>query len=186
MSFLKKKPIALLLTVLVVVVSTLLSVHMKLGSKCQSISDGFYDGVEFNGYKQKSLDSHLKNVAAYADGLVTIARNYELDTDDVEDASDALKLALRYSRGDASYIYFEYQELMKAVASLQDHLSRTELSERDADGVAQYTSSLIGAQSAMESAGYNESVREFLRSYDRFPSDILGRLAGVQWPEYFA
>ena len=52
--------------------------------------------------------------------------------------------------------------------------------------VTTFVASLIGAQSAMESAGYNESVREFLRSYDRFPSDILGRLAGVQWPEYFA
>ena len=186
MSFFKKKPVALLLTVIVMIASTLLSVNVKLGNKCQRITDGFYDGVEYKGYTQKSLSSHLKNITAYADGLVTIARNYDIDTEDVEGASESLKQALSYSRGYESYTYSQYQALSKAVVMLEDKLSRAELSERDAEGVAQYSSSITGAESAMESAGYNESVREFLRSYNRFPANFLGSLAGVKMPEFFA
>ena len=185
MSFFKKPGIAVFLTVIIVIASTLLSVNVKLGKKCQTITDGFYDGVEFNGYTQKSIASHLKNINAYADGLVTIAKNYDIDTTDLEDASEWLKLALNYSHGYASYIYSEYQGLIKAVTTLEDQLSRVELSERDASGVAQYTSSITGAQSAIESAGYNESVRELLRSYDRVPTDMLAAMAVVSMPEYF-
>ena len=186
MSFFKKRGIAFLLTVCVVIASTLVSVNVKLGRKCQSVSDGFYDGVEFNGYTQKCIASHLKNFTGYADGLVTIAKNYDIDTGDVEDASEWLKLALNYSHGHASYIYSEYQGLIKAVNTLEDQLARTDLEDRDASGVEQYISSITGVQSAIESAGYNESVREFMRSYDRFPTNILGTLANVDMPEYFA
>lgn len=186
MKFLRKTPVAVVIAALLVIAATLLSVNVKLGSKARAVTDGFYDGVEYNGYTQKSIASHLKNINAYADGLITIARNYDIDTSDAEDASEWLKMALNYSHGYASYIYSEYQGLMKAVTTLEDQLGRAELSERDASGLAQYTSSITGAQSAIESAGYNESVREFLRSYDRFPADVLGRLAGVEMPEYFA
>ena len=186
MSFFKKRGVAFLLTICVIIASTLLSVNVKLGKKSQAITDGFYDGVVFNGYTQKSIASHLRNINGYADGLVTIARNYDIDTGNVEDASDWLKMALNYSQGQASYIYSVYQGLMIALNVLEDQLARTDLAERDASGVEQYISSITGAQSAIESAGYNESVREFMRSYDRFPTNTLGALAGVDMPEYFS
>ena len=68
---------------------------------------------------------------------------------------------------------------------MEDQLARADLDARDASGVEQYISSITGAQSAIKSAGYNESVREFMRSYDRFPTNILGTLAGVEMPECF-
>ena len=142
--------------------------------------------MEFKGFKQKSIDSHLRNISAYADGLVTIARNYDIDTSETENASDWLKSTLDYSHSNVSNLYSEYQALIKAVNTMVDQLGRADLSERDASGVEQYVSSITGAQSAIESAGYNESVREFLRIYNRFPANILGRLAGVTPPEYFA
>ena len=186
MSFFKKRGIAFLLTVCVVIAATLVSVNVKLSKKCQSVTDGFYDGVEFNGYTQKSIASHLKNITAYADGLVTIANNYDIDTADVENASDLLKSALAYSQQNRiSNLYREYQSLLKAVNAMEDQLARADLDARDASGVEQYISSITGAQSAIESAGYNESVREFMRSYDRFPTNILGTLAGVEMPECF-
>ena len=150
MTLFKRRWFALLLTLILILASTLLSVHMKLGREAQKPSVSF-------------CASHLKNIAAYADGLVTIARNYELDTGDVEDSSEWLKLALNYSEGDIPYIHYTYQELLKAVTTLEDQLSRTQLSERDASGVRQYSDSITGARSAIEGSGYNESVREFLR-----------------------
>ena len=186
MSFFKKRPVAVVITLIVVIAATLLSVNVKLGSKCRDVIGGFYDGVEYKGYTQKGIATHLRNINAYADGLVTIASHYGLDTEDVEDASEWLKLALDYSRDDIAYIYDTYQDLNKALVGLEYQLDRTDLSERDADGVQQYTASITGAQSSIESAGYNESVREFLRSYDRFPESFLGSLAGVKMPEYFS
>ena len=38
----------------------------------------------------------------------------------------------------------------------------------------------------MENAGYNESVRDFQSKVLRFPASLLGKLAGVKTPEYFA
>ena len=186
MKLLKKPFVALLLSAAVVLSSTLLSVNIRFGGKCRDITDGFYDGVYYNGYTQKSLSSHLKNICGYADGLVTIANNYDIDTGDLLTALDDLKLSLSYSYGYASHIYFCYDELLSPLNALVDQLSRTELSERDADGFVQYRSGINGAQRAMESAGYNESVREFLRSHDQFPTDFLAELAGVEMPEYFA
>ena len=185
MSFFKKRPVALLLTILIVIVATLLSVHVKFGAKCQAVSDTFYDGVEANGYTQKSIASHLKNINAYADGLITIARNYDIDTEDCESSSEYLKMALNYSRDQAPYIHYEYESLLKEVNTLVDQLERASLSDRDADGVSQYLSSINGAKTAIESAGYNEHVREFIRKYDHFPTNVLAALAGVEMPLYF-
>ena len=55
MDFLKKRPVAIILALIIVVGSTLLSVNIKLGSKCQTITDGFYSGVTYNGYEHPSI-----------------------------------------------------------------------------------------------------------------------------------
>ena len=186
MSFFKRRTVALLLTLIVVVASTLLSTNIKLGRKAQDVTDGFFNGVVYNGFQQKGIAAHLKNILAYADGMVTIARNYSLDTADAENASDSLKRALSYADGNISYIHYAYEELLSAVTILEDQLNRAELSERDAEGLRQYSDSLTGARSAIDNAGYNESVREFLREYSQFPTKLLADLAGVKMPQYFA
>lgn len=182
-----KNPVfAVLLCIVLVIASTLLSVHIRFGAKADSVKDGFFIGVENNGYAQKSVCSHLQNISSYAAGLATIAKNYDIDTEDLEEANDYLLLSLNYSLDYASYIYYNYTELMKTVNIMVDQLQRTELTERDASGVEQYVNSITGAQTAIENAGYNESVREFLRKYDRFPTNALAALSGVEMPEYFA
>lgn len=186
MKFFKRRGGAFLAAAVMVIASTLLSVNIKLGGKSQDVIDGFYDGVYYNGYTQKSLASHLRNISAYADGIITIANNYDIDTEDAKWASDDLKNSLRYSYGYAGHIYYCYDELISLVAELEDKLGRVELSERDQEGLADYSSSIDGAQSAIETCGYNESVREFLRDYMRFPAENLADLAGTQLPEYFS
>ena len=181
--------VAILLAILIVAGSTLVSVHVRLGAQCGKVVDGFYDGVSYNGYLQPSISSHLKNIIGYAEGLVTIANNYELDAglvDAVTADADHLRQSMTLSREDISSIYLNYQALSRSVSTLADALGRQTLSERDASGLEQYLTSISGAQSSMENAGYNESVREFQSKGLRFPASLLGKLAGVKFPEYFA
>lgn len=183
MNFLKKPFVAVLLSALIICGSTLLSADIKLGRECQNITDGFYEGVVYENYQHKSIASQIRNICGAADGMVTIANNYDIDTDAVRAATDEMKSALTY--GSVSYLHYLYEDLLQAVKPLEDQLSRTELSDRDAEGFAQYSSTISGAQSVIENSGYNESVRAFLRDEIHFPADFFAELAGVELPELF-
>ena len=184
MNFLKKPFVAVLLSALIICGSTLLSADIKLGRECQNITDGFYEGVEYENYQHKSIASQIRNICGAADGMVTIANNYDIDTDAVRAATDEMKSALTY--GSVSYLHYLYEDLLQALKPLEDQLSRAELSDRDAEGFAQYSSTISGAQSVIENSGYNESVRAFLRDEIHFPADFFAELAGVELPELFA
>ena len=184
MNFLKKHFVAVLLSALIICGSTLLSADIKLGRKCQNITDGFYEGVVYENYQHKSIASQIRNICGAADGMVTIANNYDIDTDAVRAATDEMKSALNLSS--VSYLYGLYENLLSALKPLEEQLSRAELSDRDAEGFAQYSSTISGAQSVIENSGYNESVRAFLRDQIHFPADFFAELAGVELPELFA
>ena len=183
MNFLKKPFVAVLLSALIICGSTLLSADIKLGRECQNITDGFYEGVVYENYQHKSIASQIRNICGAADGMVTIANNYDIDTDAVRAATDEMKNALTY--GSVSYLHYLYEDLLQALKPLEDQLSRAELSDRDAEGFAQYYSTISGAQSVIENSGYNESVRAFLRDEIHFPADFFAELAGVELPELF-
>ncbi len=183
MNFLKKPFVAVLLSALIICGSTLLSADIKLGRECQNITDGFYEGVVYENYQHKSIASQIRNICGAADGMVTIANNYDIDTDAVRAATDEMKNALTY--GSVSYLHYLYEDLLQALKPLEDQLSRAELSDRDAEGFAQYSSTISGAQSVIENSGYNESVRAFLRDEIHFPADFFAELAGVELPELF-
>ncbi len=190
MNFFRRRGVAVALSAVLVLASTLLSVNVKFGRLARDVTDSFYtqSTAVSDGGVYRSAGSHLNNLCAYADGLITIADNYGLDTEEVDWDSECLKLAQSYSDEEISYVYYCYSDLCSSLDKLIDQLHRVELSERDASGLAQYESSVNGARAAIETAGsaYNDSVRAFRRSYDRFPTDFLADLAGVEMPEYFA
>ena len=103
MNFLKKPFVAVLLSALIICGSTLLSADIKLGRECQNITDGFYEGVVYENYQHKSIASQIRNICGAADGMVTIANNYDIDTDAVRAATDEMKNALTY--GSVSYLH---------------------------------------------------------------------------------
>ena len=183
MNLLKKPFVAVLLSALIICSSTLLSVDVKLGKECQNITDGFYDGVVYKNYQHKSIASQIKNICGAADGMVTIANNYDIDTDAVTAATAEMKSALSF--GSVSYLYGLYEDLLNALKPLEEQLSLTELSDRDAKGFDQYSSTISGAQSVIDNSGYNESVRAFYRDVVHFPADFLADLVGVDLPELF-
>ena len=180
--------VAVFLALVLIIASTLISVNIKLGAKSDKVIDGFYDGVKYNGYVQPSVSSQLKNIMDYAAGLVTIANNYDVSGELIDEAQNqinALRGTMSTSRDNAYFIYERYQALIQSVDSLSYALGTQSLSERDQSGVEQYLINITGAMSTIDGSGYNESVRDFYRSYDRFPANVLGRLAGVDYPTYF-
>ena len=185
MSFFKKRGVAWVLAVILVTAATTTSVDAKLGRKAGDVIDGFYDGVYVDGYQQRGIGSHLSNLCSYADSLCIIADGYGYDTEDASWASEALKLAMLYSREDISYIYYDYADLLSALEKLTYQLQRADLSERDAASLEQYVSSIGETKSAIEASGYNATVREFMRKYSHFPADFMADFADVKMPEYF-
>ncbi len=187
--FLSNRLVALFLSALIVAGSTLVSVHAKLGAQCDKIADGFYTGVRYDGDVHASISSQLKDIIGCAEGLVTIANNYEVDAElsgKVRQSVDSLNLSMTRSRSSISSLYSEYQDLSRSVSALADALGRQALSDSDKSAVEQYNNGIAEAQSLIASAGYNESVRTFTSKKLRFPASLLGPIAGVHFPEYFA
>ena len=183
MKFFKNPVVAVLLSLAIVISSTLISTNIKLGKRCDKVSDGFYEGVTYGGYERKSIASHIKNICGAASGLVAVANNYGVDTASLSSAVEMMNSGL--SNGSASENYTLYYRLLSAFDKVEQQLAGEALSERDASGAEQYALTVKGACKAIDESGYNESVREFYRSQLRFPADILGRLAGVDVPQLF-
>lgn len=183
MKLFKNPFVAVLLSLLMVISSTLISTNIKLGRRCEKISDGFYEGVIYNGSKQKSISSNIKTVCGSADELAELAKSYDLDSDNLKEAAKLLRSEL--STGNISDIYSRYFLLLTSFNKLSRSLSELSLSESDALVLEQNTLSFTDACRSIDESGYNQSVREFYREELRFPADILGRIAGVELPQLF-
>lgn len=181
-----KKPVtAILLAVLMIVLSTMLSGSLKLNAASKSVTDGFYNGVTYDGYKHNSIYSQLVNLCGAADGIVSLAANYEIDCSGVSNASDALKSSISTMHDHISSIYDSYSKLCSELSDIERNVDSLELSSRDADGMSQYFQTVANAMRVIDESGYNESVRNF-RSSLGFPADIFIYMCNVRCPEYFS
>ena len=185
MKIFKNRAVAVLLCVLIVIASTLLSTNVKLGREADGVSDGFYKGVTYDGYKHPAISDQLNNICGAADGLASVVASYDVDVVALRQYSADLKDMLSQRTGTYTAVYAKYRDLLDCIEALK--LASVQLSERDASGTEQYFSTVSSASEVIGSAGYNDSVQQFKRSYlDRFPGSILAKLAGVDAPELFA
>ena len=60
-----------------------------------------------------------------------------------------------------------------------------EITASISSGVQQYSEGIHGAISSIESSSYNDTVRQFLREYDRFPVSFYASLGMIDLPEIF-
>lgn len=187
MKILKNRVVAVLLCILVVIASTLLSTNVKLDREADNVSAGFYKGVTYDGYKHPAISDQLNNICGAADGLASVVASYDVDVVALRQYSTDLKDMLNQRTGTYTAVYAKYRELLDCIEALKLELASVQLSERDASGAEQYFSTVSSASEVIGSAGYNDSVQQFKRSYlDRFPGSILAKLAGVDAPELFA
>ncbi len=183
MKLLKNRFVAILISLAIVVSSTLISTNIKLGRLCDKVNNGFYTGVTYNGASHQSIASQLRTISSVAVTLAELSADYGIDAADVIDAAEAMSIGI--SGCSVSENYLLYCELSDAVDKLCDSLSSAGLSALYSAKVEQCVLNMDNARRAIEESGYNESVREFYREKLRFPADILGNLAGVEFPQLF-
>ena len=185
MKAMKNPVVAVLLAIIMVAAATLLSAGTKLEKKSQAVTDGFYNGVRYDGYKHSSAYSQLTNLCGAADGMTAIASNYGIDCNEVSQASKALKDSLSTMHNHIAAIYKCYSALDAALTALDSDIDSAPLSTRDAEGVAAYRETLSNAKRVIAESGYNESVRNYTNSLG-FPAAFFASICGVDAPEYFA
>lgn len=187
MNFFKRPYVAVVLSAVIVLCSTLVSINVKLENKCRDVSAIFYDGVRVSGYDYPAMAAPIKELCSLTDDIILIANNYGIDTEPLSSALSDLELAMQYSDDDVNYIGSCYSSFFKGLRSVENQLQNTGLSERHQTAMADYSVRIEAcASSVTEGAtGYNEYVRNFLRSYDKFPTDMWADLTGTWFPGYF-
>ena len=76
MNFFKRPFVAVLLSALIVLCSTLVSINVKLESKCDAVSDIFYEGVRISGVDYPAMAEPMKQLCALTDDVILIAVNF--------------------------------------------------------------------------------------------------------------
>ena len=71
---------------------------------------------------------------------------------------------------------------------MENQLNGTGLSQRHTAAMEEYSAEISAAVEATEENGaaYNETVREFIREYDRFPTSMWANLTDTYFPGYFS
>ena len=187
MNFFKKPFVAVVLSALIVVCSTLVSINVKLKSKCDAVSDIFYEGVRISRVEYPAMAEPMKQLCALTDDVVLIANNYGIDTGELAQRLDELKLAIQYSDNDVNYIGSCYGDFFKALRAVENQLQSTGLSERHQTAMDEYSAQIASCSETISqgAAGYNEKVRSFLKSYDKFPTNFWADVTGTWFPGYF-
>lgn len=186
MNFLRKPFVAMLISAIFVISSTLLSVHIRLTAECREITDGFVDGIEYNGEYQNGIAYDLRRLNSNIKDIADIAAGCGIDTEELLVKSEDLKLGLTYSSESASYLYYCYEELLVELRAVNGQIAEHELSDQNKEVLNACNSIISEAQTSISRSAYNETVRHFIRDNRGFPTEILADLAGVYMPEYFA
>lgn len=173
----------IILSAALILGSTVFSVRTKLGGKADDVTELFYaDTVD-----SRSLASILQEIGSQASLLAAIGSDYGLDVEDFSYQADWLDMALRYNRGDESYIAQEYSELVKSYQLLRRQLDGLSMSDADRAQASQ-AAAVIDAdivQITVLASDFNGQVRSFNRRYGNPLASFMADLAGVEMPEEF-
>lgn len=187
MNFFKRPFVAVVLSALIVLCSTLVSINVKLQSKCDGVSDIFYDGVRISGVEYPAMAEPMKQLCALTDDVILIANNYGIDTRELSSFQTDLENGLLYWDWRLDALSERYGAFLKALRTVENQLQSTGLSERHQAAMDEYSAQIASCSGtiAQGAVGYNEKVRSFLKSYDKFPTSFWADVTGTLLPGYF-
>lgn len=186
MDFFKKPAVAVILSLIVIFASTLISVSAKLNNKCDKITDGFYSGVRYKGENHDAIAEEITSLCAVTDEIVPIASNYGIDTAALSDSCQQLRALVSSGSRDIGGVYQVYSGFISALKDVEAQLHATGLSSRHEEAMSEYSDEIADCVDDINTACYNDSVREFLRKNDKFPTRNWADLLGISFPEYFS
>ena len=185
MSIFSRRKTAWLLLAAVAVVFTVIGINRSVASQAKKVESSFYTGVYDTaaGYRRPAVDAQLTSRINAALGLVTCCSGVE----EVAGEADALRAA-REALLNAATIEQKYEanrQLESAwlvlASAMQEH--GMDLSD---DAVADYISTLSGAEAMIEQSGYNAGVSAFYETVmGTLPVRMLRFLIFVDMPVYF-
>lgn len=171
MKLVKKRRLAVIIAVVIVLLSTLFGVHRSLIELSYKVEELFYTGVDKSGI---GIDDDLLKRLEYSYNLVSYARKYggcETEADAVLSAREQLSAA-----NSPGAKYSANSELTNTALALYDKLNEGSLSEKDFTYVkSQYNNLLSRNDTIAHEAGlYNQKVREFNNdTLGEFPINFL-------------
>ena len=185
MNLLKKRAVAIVIAVLVVLMSTVLSGSSGLKGAIRDVEMLYYEGVEAEEghYLRPSIDSQMRIRHNTVNSMLGILSGYaELDAavQQLKTAKDHVYNNLgNYDRDTIEGMGWANQELETAITALQLAMEQVSFPEREKEMLETCLNDLAGAQRMIEQSGYNEAVREFnTTDMQRFPANMLLGLQG--------
>ena len=174
------RSVARIVLIVVLCLFTVIGINRSLKKVASDIEAGFYNGVKnADGYTEKSIQSHLDNVADASNGLASV-----LADSDTEKAFQSSRYALL----DAKTYHEKYEALTEITDAVEKLLlsSKIQYTEGTEEAFAYYTNTILQAKRAVESLSYNETVSEYYeKTLKTFPISILRLAVLTDGPQYF-
>ncbi|MBR0160686.1 MAG: hypothetical protein IJQ02_05325 [Oscillospiraceae bacterium] len=172
---------ALILTIVLVIFSTLLNTHIRLGRISDSVSDSFYASNS-----ETPIAEGLRTLAGAAERLATLGEEYRpSEAEETKENVEMLRTLLRYESASPATLSYYYSSLLSNCFTLESVLVQTDLNESQEEMLSEAMHDAAEAKAAIDASSYNERVRTFTKRYDRFPTNLLAGLAGVSYPVLF-
>jgi len=185
MKIFKTRLFAYLLAALIVIVSSLISVNIKLNKEFSDVSNDFYNGVLTDGKRDISIHSQLILIGRAAEDIAAVAERNNIDVSQFKDDVDYFNYDILVMDGNISYIHYLYEDLLDDIMDVGTAINSVELSQQDEQLTVNALEEILKAKENIENSAYNERVRTYINSL-QFPVDILADITGAYLPEYFA
>ena len=181
--FLSNPTVALILTVIVVIGSTVINTRVHLGRQCEAISERFYSGYG----SEASIADSLRSLCNASEQVILLGMKYDVeDEGDTVGLIDQIRDSLANGNTHVASVYSLYQVLLKSTFSMESTLARTQLSEADESTYASAQHMASDAKAQIDTSSYNDAVRSFLKVNRHFPTPQIAAISGVSLPELFA
>lgn len=180
MKFLKNHKTAIIITVLLCVLATLLGMRLSVSRQAAKVEDVFQNNNDGSG---KGLGQYLKQIDESAYNLIKLGKQNGVSTDELAAARDRYAKAKTYGE-----YYDAYLDLCSASDRLAAALDEKELSVQSAYMRDKYYQNGIVDQKAKLShmaIGFNERVDDYNKIFKSFPMNLFRYLIGVGEAEKF-
>lgn len=177
MKMLRERKTAVLLTVAIAAVATLIGVYASLRRLTRDVEDMFYSGVyiEDQKYTEPSIYERLKDSAQAALNLATLLKNRP----ELADEAEALLSAQRWIH-DAKSISALSEADAKMAAAFTDLLEsakKSELTVREIEAIRIHQASFSGAHLSIADSAYNEKTEQYSRDVS-----LIAKLISIVLP----
>ena len=176
--FFSKRPVAIVLCLLIVICSTLLNTRIRLGGACRELYNSFYS--------PGSMADQLAQVCTEGETMAALAEANGFDAASLRYSLESRRGILNQEAANATRLCSDYMWLREELSQTRQQLFSANLNDTDATQLRAATDRLSSLQSAISSSDYNAQVRSFEDNNSSLLTRFFARLAGVNMPVEFA